>query len=84
MFAKLSDRQFRGGTVADAYLYPMAGGEPHGYFHGKYVYSMAGECLYYRSGEYLYRMNGGQPVAYQSGKYFYAVEGGGQPLWYLS
>lgn len=64
------------------YLYPPSGGEPHGYFHGKYVYSMHGDALYYRNGKYLYRMSSGEAVAYQSGKYFYPMAGGGNYLWY--
>lgn len=54
--------------------YPVSGGgQPHGYFHEKYVYSMDGTCLYYQSGKYLYSMPGNDTVAYQSGKYFYPL-----------
>jgi hypothetical protein len=43
------------------YVYEMNGGAEFGYFNGKYLYSMAGSCEYYRGGsdgKYLYKYNG--------------------------
>jgi hypothetical protein len=67
------------------YLYPFSGGsDAHGYFSGRYVYSLGGKCLYYQSGKYLYDIKTNQAVAYRSGKYFYANSGSGNPLWYVT
>jgi hypothetical protein len=67
------------------YLYEMEGGACFGYFSGKYLYSMGGECTHYRGSDekYLYRMQGGQCDFYQKGKYFYEMNGG-KCRWYLT
>ena len=72
--------------MADKYLYEMNGGNCYGYFSGKYLYTMSGECVYYRGGsddKYLYAYKGGSCDYYQNGKYFYAMKGG-DCRWYLS
>jgi hypothetical protein len=76
----------RGGAqtiMATEYLYEMHGGTAFGYFSGKYLYTIQGECTHYRQGKYLYTMSGGNCEFYQSGKYFYTMHGG-QCRWYTT
>lgn len=65
------------------WIYEMSGGQPYGYFSGKYLYTSDGKCTHYRGGsdeKYLYTMNG-QAEFYQKGKYFYTMNGSCR--WYL-
>jgi len=72
--------------MATTYLYEMNGGQAFGYFSGKYLYSMDGECTHYRSGSdqrYLCKMDGGDCEFYQRGRYFYEMDGG-NCRWYTT
>ena len=62
--------------MAVEYLYEMQGGQCFGYFSGKYLYTMHGQCTHYRNRNYLYQINAGECEFYQSGKYFYTMQGG--------
>lgn len=68
------------------YLYEMNGGSCYGYFSGKYLYTMNGDCTHYRGGDeskYLYSMKSGDCEFYQNDKYFYTMKGG-TCRWYMA